>query len=83
MKILTTAALASVMALTVVAPAQAAQGCGPGFHRTPHGRCVPNNGPMAGQVAWVEGRYYAGHGYWYHGRWWHRRYRVHNEWRYH
>jgi hypothetical protein len=81
MKALATVALASVMALAAVAPAQARQGCGLGFHRIPNGRCVPNRPPVR-QVVWVEGRYYPGHGYWYQNRWWHRRYRERNEWRY-
>lgn len=81
MKALVTIGMVSAFALAAAAPADARQGCGPGMHRTPYGRCVPNRGPQ-GQV-WVVGRYYPGHGYWYDNRWYHRRYRDpdHN-WRY-
>jgi len=34
---------------------QVAQGCGPGFHRGPGGRCRPNIGPVCRRV-WVAGR---------------------------
>ncbi len=81
MKTLIAVAAASVFALAAAAPAQAAQGCGPGMHRTPHGRCVPNNGAR-GQVQWVEGRYYPGHGYWYHNQWRHHRERRNGVWIY-
>lgn len=79
MKLLAAAAVATVLALGAASPAQAAQGCGPGFHRAPNGMCRPNRG----QIVFVEGRFYPGRGYWYRNRWWHRRYRWHNEWRYH
>ncbi len=78
MKISIALGLASALALAAVSPAQARQGCGVGFHRTPNGRCVSN---MRRQV-WVVGRYYPGRGYWYNGRWWHHRQRIRNEWRY-
>jgi hypothetical protein len=73
---------ASIFAVAAASPADARQGCGPGFHRTPYGRCVPNRGPR--EQVWVVGRYYPGHGYWYQNRWWHHRYRDrdHNDWRY-
>jgi hypothetical protein len=82
MKTLASIGLASAIALAAIAPAQARQGCGPGFHRNPWGRCVPNRGPAA-QV-WVVGRYYPGHGYWYNNRWWRHRYRDpdSHDWRY-
>lgn len=68
-------------ALIAAAPAEARQGCGPGMHRTPHGRCVPNRGPMGQR--WVVGQFYPGRGYWYNNQWYqHRdRDRMHH-WRY-
>lgn len=81
MKVLVTIGLVSAFALAAAIPAEARQGCGPGMHRTPHGRCVPNRGPQ-GQV-WVVGRYYPGHGYWYNNRWYHHRDRDQDRnWRY-
>jgi hypothetical protein len=82
MKVLTALGLVSAIALTAVSPAQARQGCGPGFHRTPYGRCVPNRGPQ--RQVWVVGRYYPGRGYWYQNRWWQHRDRDRDtrEWRY-
>ena len=81
MKALAAIGLASVIVLAAASPAQARQGCGPGFHRAPNGMCRPNRGPGGPQV-YVVGRFYPGHGYWYNNRWWHRRYRDHNGWRY-
>jgi len=75
------AAIGTLMALN--APAQAAGGCGRGMHRVPNGDCVGNGwrgGP--GPAAWVEGRYYPGHGYWSGGQWYHHRYHGHGGWRY-
>ena len=71
--------------LVAMAPAEAAQGCGRGFHRGPYGRCFPNRGP--GPVAVVPGplivdRYYAGRGYWDGRRYWQNRRRWHGGWRY-
>ena len=69
--------------LTLAAPAQAREGCGRGEHRGPHGRCLPANAwTRAGHHAWVEGRFYRGHGYWHGGRWWQHRDRDHDNWRY-
>lgn len=80
MKAIAAIGLASAFALAAAAPADARQGCGPGFHRTPYGRCVPNRGA---QRVWVVGRYYPGHGYWYNNRWYHQRVRDRNRaWRY-
>jgi hypothetical protein len=79
MKVLAALGLASAMALASASPAQARQGCGPGFHRAPNGMCRPNRG---GARVFVVGRYYPGRGYWYQNRWWHRRYRHRNGWRY-
>jgi hypothetical protein len=80
MKVLAVIGFASAIALAAVSPAQARQGCGPGSHRIPNGRCVPNRGDQ--QMQWVEGRYYAGHGYWYHNQWRHRRERRNGVWIY-
>lgn len=80
MKVLAALGLASAMALVAVSPANAAQGCGPGFHRAPSGACRPNRDDAG--VTWVVGRYYPGHGYWYNNRWYHHRERWHGDWRY-
>lgn len=71
---------AAVGALALTTPADAAQGCGGGFHRGPHGRCIPN-GPAV-RDRWVVGRYYPGRGYWYNNGWYKERYRDHGNWRY-
>jgi hypothetical protein len=69
--------------LAAAVPAEAAQGCGAGFHRGPHGRCLPNRGPRYGRPRGpVVGVYYPGRGYWYNNRYWHNRYRHHGGWRY-
>jgi hypothetical protein len=68
--------------------AMAAQGCGPGFHRTYRGRCIPNRGyvrPAAvvapGLVLRIGG-FYPGRGYWNGRRYYRTRYRYGNGWRY-
>jgi hypothetical protein len=66
------AVLAVSTAVAVAAPASARQGCGAGFHRTAHGRCVVNRA----------GGYYKGHGWWDGHRYWKHRYRHGNGWRY-
>jgi hypothetical protein len=78
------AALAASAALTAVSPAQAADGCGGGFHRGPYGHCRPNGGPGPVVVAprLVIGGYYHGRGYWDGHRYWQDRYRWHHGWRY-
>jgi hypothetical protein len=78
MKVLAAIGFASVIALAGISPAQARQGCGPGFHRGPYGHCRPN----ARRQVFVVGHFYPGRGYWYHGRWWQHRYRHRNMWRY-
>jgi hypothetical protein len=80
MKALIAAALVTGSALVASAPAEARQGCGPGYHRGAYGRCVANfrgRGP-----AYVVGRYYNGRGYWDGRRWYQNRYRHHGGWRY-
>lgn len=78
------AALATGTMLAATAPAQAAQGCGPGGHRGAYGHCRPNRGPVvvAPGGALVVDRYYAGRGYWDGRRYWHNRRRWHGGWRY-
>jgi hypothetical protein len=80
MKMLIALAAASVVAIAAASPADARQGCGPGFHRAPNGACRPNRDQQ--QMQWVEGRYYPGHGYWYHNQWRHRRERRNGVWIY-
>ena len=76
--------LAAVAAATLGAgttAADAAQGCGPGFHRGYYGRCIPNGGPGFYGPPRV-GVFYPGRGYWYGHRYWGARYRWHGGWRY-
>lgn len=78
MKILTALGAASVIAMVASTPAAARQGCGPGFHRAPNGVCRPNRDNRYNRyrrMHWIEGRYYAGHGYWWHNRWYQHRHR--------
>src|SRR5262245_50708673 len=85
MKKLIIIAFTSVAALTaVVSTADAAQGCGVGFHRGPYGHCRPN---APGPVVVVPGGprvgvYYHGRGYWDGHRYWVHRDRWHGGWRY-
>jgi hypothetical protein len=46
MKYLIAAALLATTVVGFTATADAAQGCGPGYHRGPYGRCVPNRGAV-------------------------------------
>jgi hypothetical protein len=79
MKKMMLAVLAAGAALTVASTAQAAGGCGPGFHRGPYGGCRPNFGPGPGPAIGV---FYPGQGYWYGGRYWGHRYAWRGGWRY-
>jgi len=81
MKKLILATIAAGAALAAIAPAEAAQGCGPGFHRDYYGRCFPN-GPVAYGPAPVIGVFYGGRGWWDGHRYWHHRDRWHGGWRY-
>lgn len=81
MKTISITALAVVAVLTKAAPADAAQGCGPAFHRGYYGRCIPNRGPGFYGAPRV-GIFYPGRGYWYGGRYWGHRYGWHGGWRY-
>ena len=82
MKSLIVAGLAAGAALLAISPAEARQGCGPGYHRGPAGHCRPNMRP--GRPALVVGHYYHGQGYWDGNRYWRHRYRDHGrgDWRY-
>jgi hypothetical protein len=62
MKTLIFAALAATTLLGALAPAEAAQGCGPGFHRGPYGHCRPNGPVAVGVGPLVIGSFYAGRG---------------------
>lgn len=79
MKKLIAIALATGAMIVGASAADAAQGCGAGFHRGPRGRCVSNR---PAPPRYVVGRYYPGRGYWYRDRFWRQRYRYHNGWRY-
>ena len=74
--------LAAGLAVAVVSPAAARDGCGPGGHRGPYGHCRPNRGPVVVAPGLVIGGFYSGRGYWDGHRYWHRRYRDHDGWRY-
>ncbi|SEL12029.1 hypothetical protein SAMN05216382_1533 [Sphingomonas palmae] len=82
MKTLLLAAAALGGMVMASAPAEARQGCGPGFHRGYYGRCVSNRGPRYAPRAYIVHRYYPGRGYWYGNRFWGHRYRWHGGWRY-
>jgi hypothetical protein len=89
-------ALTTLGALTAIAAttttADAAQGCGAGFHRGAYGACRPNVAPRPryvapGAVVVVPGGpragvYYRGRGYWDGNRYWGNRVRRGGGWRY-
>ena len=62
--------------------AQAAGGCGPGFHRGPYGGCRANYGPGPALAGPAFGVFYPGRGYWDGHRYWANRYRYGGGWRY-
>ena len=74
-------AATAAISFAVPAPAEARQGCGPGAHRTPNGRCVADRRVRRGPVL-VVGRFYQGRGYWDGRRYYQQRYRYRNGWRY-
>ncbi len=76
-------ALTAGVALAAVSPADAAGGCGRGFHPGPHGHCRPNGGgPAFVAPGLVIGNFYAGRGYWDGHAYRHHRERFHGGWRY-
>jgi hypothetical protein len=83
-------ALAAAAAATVVAvaPANAADGCGRGYHRNQWGHCRPNWHRGPGVVAVTPGgalvvdRWYPGRGYWNGNRYYMHRRHWNNGWRY-
>ena len=79
MKALIALGAAAIIGIAAATPAQARQGCGPGFHRAFNGMCRPNRGTA---IRYVEGQFYAGRGYWWHNRWYHRRHRRNGVWIY-
>lgn len=81
--LLATLAVGAIVA--AAAPAEARDGCGPGFHRGPYGhRCFPNGGPGygPGPGAFVPGRFYPNHGYWWNNRFYQSRFRGERGWHY-
>ncbi|WP_010188382.1 GCG_CRPN prefix-to-repeats domain-containing protein [Sphingomonas sp. PAMC 26605] len=83
MKKLLLIALAVSAAVTSIAPAEAGQGCGPGFHRGPNNGCRPNRGPAVVAIGVPRiGVFYHGRGYWDGNRYWGHRDRWHGGWRY-
>ncbi|HEY1607327.1 MAG TPA: hypothetical protein VGF77_17190 [Allosphingosinicella sp.] len=85
MKAILAIALAAGAALVASSPADARQGCGPGFHRGPYGHCRPNRGgpnPAAVVANLITGNYYAGRGYWDGHRYYQHRRHWHGNWRY-
>jgi hypothetical protein len=78
--LLATIAIGSVLA--AAAPANAAQGCGPGGHRGPYDHCRPNHGGAVIAPVLRIGVFYPGHGYWDGHRYWQHRERWHGGWRY-
>lgn len=68
--------------LAAVSRADAAQGCGPGFHRGPYGHCRPDRPVAVLPGGLVIGTFYPGRGYWDGHRYWQHRYRWRDGWRY-
>jgi len=84
MKTILAIALAAGTAVVAAAPADARQGCGPGFHRDYYGHCRPNRDRVVRVApgALVVGNFYSGRGYWDGRRYYQHRTRWHNGWRY-
>jgi len=77
------AAVVASVALAGVGTADAAGGCGPGFHRGPYGACRANRGPVVVGVGGPAlGAFYPGRGYWDGHRYWMHRHAWHGGWRY-
>lgn len=86
-KIIVAALAASAAAAVTAIPAQAADGCGRGAYRGPHGRCRAEGGRGgvvvgAPAVRLVIGNYYPDRGYWDGRRYYQHRDRWHGGWRY-
>jgi len=79
-------AVAAVATLAGVSAANAADGCGRGFHRGPYGHCRPNHGPGPGGVVVAPGLavgvFYPGRGYWDGHSYYQHRDHWHGGWRY-
>lgn len=85
MKKIFAAAFVAAVALVTTSAAEAAGGCGPGWHPGPYGhRCYRNAGPGPALVIGVPGIgvYVGGRGYWDGHRYWRHRDRWHGGWRY-
>ena len=91
MKRILALALAAGAAVVAMSPADAAGGCGRGFHPGPYGhRCFPNGGPGYGRgpgpvvvaPGLVVGNFYGGRGYWDGHRYYQHREQWHGGWRY-
>lgn len=82
-KLMAIALAAGVAVGGISTAAEAAQGCGPGFHRGYYGRCIPN-GYYHDRVVGVPvvGHYYGNQGWWDGHRYWHDRYQWRGGWRY-
>jgi hypothetical protein len=81
MKRILAIALTAGVAVAALSPADAAGGCGRGFHPGPHGHCRPNGGGVV--VAGPSlGVFYAGRGYWDGHAYRQHRERYHGGWRY-
>jgi hypothetical protein len=80
MKKIALLALGVLASATIAGAANAADGCGPGFHRNAWGHCRPNGVVVAPGL--VVGTFYPGHGYWDGHRYWGHRYGYHGGWRY-
>ena len=86
MKKLVAFALAAGMTLGTISTANAAEGCGRGAFRGPHGRCIVDRGYRHGRGYGrdriVVGRFYEGRGYWDGRRYYQHRERFNGGWRY-
>jgi hypothetical protein len=84
------AVMAGGIALSAVPPAEAGVSIGIGvgipggyYGGHPGHWCYYHPGACGGYAGpYVEGGYWAGHGYWHGGRWWGGRERWHGGWRY-
>jgi len=82
MKRLFVTAIAVSAVFAAFSPAEAAQGCGPGWHRGYYGHCRPNRPPAFVPGPFVVGTYYPRRGWWDGHRYWGHRDRWHRGWRY-